>query len=237
MKITGIEEMEEDVLIVLFDLYSGKRHAPGEAGKTPVQSCRQLLKYDLISFFEKVIGNFIFTASPVLNSSEIVPESWAGITFSREFDQLTQQFEAIRTIRVTHELMTIPLDFYRRFIREQTMSGTFSDTEQSYCELLRSISSECYRIAVKVNHLVAQTGVLSGEIPSFLVEASRGASSGAWFNGINHVDIFEDLIKAALGVALILEESSLMSLIRKRGAMEERAQELASILRRMDPEG
>ena len=237
MKITGIEQMEEGVLLALFDLYSGKRSASGEAGKTPVQSCRQLLKYDLVSFFEKVIANLIFTSAPVLCPAGPVPEAWMGISFSEELEQLTEKLEQIRTIRVTHERMTIPSDFYSRVLHQQALPGTLSDTERDYCAMLRSISSSCYRIAVKVNHLAAQSGVLSGEPATFLQEASRGGTQGAWFNGMGAADIYEDLTGAALGVALILEEGSLMELIRKRSAMEARAEELSIILRRMDPEG
>lgn len=229
MNITALEQMEEPVLNRLYDLQAGTRHARGEAGRTPASSCRELLKYDMVSLFEKAAGNFLHHASPLLQPQSGMSATPAGLYPGEELELLGLKLEAIRTLRITHERMTIPVTFYRQYFGRREALGSYSETEQTYCLHLREIGAAAYRLAVKVNHLLSrlrspvETGQFRLEIPA----------AASWFAGMGPEEVLEEIMGTALGFALVLEEPTLLTLVRRRQVMEERLEELLRVLRRM----
>jgi hypothetical protein len=233
MKITALDQMEEPVLVRLYDLHAGLRNARGEAGRTPASSCRELLKYDMVLLFEKAVGNFIHAVTPLLLPEGGLHALTGGTVPDEELQVLALKLEAIRTLRITHERMTIPVTFYRQYFSRREALGSYSETEQSYCLHLREIGGAAYRLAVKVNHLLSR-------LRSPLEEGQLRLSlpgGGAWFGEMGPEAILKDIMGSALGFALVLEEPTLLSLVKRRQVMEERLAELARVLKRMGAAG
>jgi len=246
MQIAPLESVEKEVLVTLYTLFSSEGGARVKEQISGVSACKQQLNYDLVSFFEKLLSNFIHILLQLTTDGVFLEGQEKNLLLfeehymDKEIHKLKQRLEKLRSLKQGHNRMTVNLDFYRAFVRQVGFRDSYSDTERSYGHLFIEIAADCYSAALKINSYISGqknkrvgSGINKPDDQPEVIPLHSIITGPDFFMGVTLLRMLEIIVEQAIGVSLLLEDPTLTTLVRRKKAMEHRAQDLRDSLGNM----